>query len=72
MAKTLAFEVRPHTSRPWMSANYHKRIQKKWRKRFGWEQRPALIHSDNRIFCHPDLFDQIVEQIKKDKYHAVV
>jgi hypothetical protein len=36
---------RRHTQKPWMSDQYHRRIQKKWSKRFGFEPAAFLINT---------------------------
>jgi len=38
--------ARKHKKRAWMSANYHKRIQKKWNKRFGFVQCAYVFNAD--------------------------
>ena len=40
---TMTFPNREHRRRRWMSDGYHRRIQKKWNKRFGTHQEPCAI-----------------------------
>lgn len=49
------FPIREHKHKRWMSDNYHKRIQKKWNKRFGFKkERYFLISKDhNAVFASP-------------------
>lgn len=43
----LKFPVRVHRKRKWMSESYHRRIQKKWNKRFGMG--PAAFFMQNGV-----------------------
>lgn len=42
----MQFPVRRHRKRKWMSEAYHRRIQKKWNKRFGTGPAMVLLNSD--------------------------
>jgi hypothetical protein len=44
---------RQHKKRRWMSDAYHRRIQKKWRKRFGTHQEPCAIFMSPRAVGLP-------------------
>ena len=44
---------RKHKRRRWMSEKYHKRIQKKWTKRFGTHQEPCAILFNPSILGMP-------------------
>ena len=40
--------------------SYHKRIQKKWLKRFGYVMKPCMFIVNNRILmCHPSLLKEL-------------
>lgn len=44
-----------HVKKPWMSEAYHKRIQKKWIKRFGTYNKPACFLMGDRLVMHPEI-----------------
>jgi len=45
--------IRKHIKKSWMRETYHKRIQKKWDKRFGYVETPAvfMIQAPNYSMC---------------------
>lgn len=51
--------VRKHEREDWMSDTYHKRIQKKWNKRFGFTMKPVMFQTPQGILCHPSLLPKI-------------
>lgn len=43
-----------HAEKPWMKGrSYHKRIQKKWLKRYGFQTQRNVIWFGNSLFAHP-------------------
>ncbi len=54
---------RKHTRKAWMRDSYHKRIQKKWTKRFGCEMRPVMFQTAQGIICHPAIAQHLRAQI---------
>ena len=54
--------VKKHIKTRSMSENYHKRVQKKWNKRYGTRQVPCMYKTEKGIIAHPE----IVEKIKKE------
>lgn len=46
----------------WMSDAYHRRVQKKWTKRFGMCEKPAAYTMGNRLMCHPTIYKQLKEK----------
>lgn len=44
---------REHKRRNWMSEAYHKRIQKKWTKRYGTREEPCMIFMSPRAVGLP-------------------
>ena len=51
--------LRKHERKDWMSDTYHKRIQKKWNKRFGFWMQPVMYQTPHGILCHPSLLPKI-------------
>lgn len=51
--------VRPHKKTRSMSEAYHRRIQKKWVKRFGYERKPCIFQTPHGFFVHPALMPQL-------------
>lgn len=45
-----------------MSENYHKRIQKKWDKRYGFDFVPSAYRTPYGIVAHPDIVKQLKEK----------
>lgn len=53
--------ARKHRAKPWMRKRaYHRRIQKKWIRRFGYLYRPAILRTHNGIVVHPALWTQVM------------
>lgn len=50
-----------------MKMSYHNRIQKKWIKRFGWENKPCMYKTPMGIVCHPALIDDLKSAINYNK-----
>ena len=45
---------REHIYRPWMAGRvYHRRIQKKWTRRFGYVEQPCMYVAANKLIAHP-------------------
>lgn len=74
-ALAVTFEPRrSHKKRKWMSAAYHKRIQKKWNKRFGRNEIPGCWVIDTGLLgvgsagkvlvVHPKLLAQMKSEMK--------
>jgi hypothetical protein len=52
---------RKHEKKSWHSESYHKRIMKKWRKRFGVRHVPAMYQlGADTLVIHPDLMPQLL------------
>lgn len=47
--------VRKHAARKGMKESYHKRVQKKWLKRWGTIKRPCMFKTNYGYICHPAL-----------------
>lgn len=47
----------------WKPSAYHKRIQKKWDKRFGVKEVPAGMFVAGSMIVHPDLWDRLVKEL---------
>jgi hypothetical protein len=65
--------ARPHKRPRWMSAAYHRRVQKKWLKRWGYRQEPCAYKIDPRapaqlgepyLVTHPRLAAKLCEQLR--------
>lgn len=65
--------AREHVRRRWMADNYHRRIQKKWLKRFGTVSKPCMFQFDPRaaglpgepyLLVHPALMPQLRAAVK--------
>ena len=46
---------RVHVKKPWMSDSYHRRIQKKWNRRWGFKKEPAAFQTPYGFIMHPQL-----------------
>lgn len=46
---------------------YHKRIQKKWDKRYGMKEQPYCLVAGGRYFMHQAVFDQIRSLLVEEK-----
>lgn len=57
--------VRPHKKTRSMSEAYHRRIQKKWVKRFGYEREPCIFQTPHGVFVHPALMPQLREALAR-------
>lgn len=64
---TTRVPVRRHKRRKGQSRAYHERVQKKWIKRFGLEEKPTayqvnrsfLGHSGPVLFAHPSIVEKL-------------
>ncbi len=65
MPKTMLTPVRKHIRKPWMTEAYHKRIQKKWNKRFGQVDEPCILMTPQGICCHPEVAREIEHAVRK-------
>lgn len=45
--------------------SYHKRIQKKWIKRFGMVQEPCAYEINNKLIVHPVIHKKLVDKSKE-------
>jgi hypothetical protein len=43
---------------------YHRRIQKKWNKRYGFKTVANVFRYENKLFCHPEVFNRVQEFVK--------
>lgn len=59
----MEWPVRRHRKRKWMSEAYHRRIQKKWNKRFGTGPVAVLLNSD--VYLNPHLNRTALNQVDK-------
>lgn len=59
---------REHAAKPWMRGRcYHKRIQKKWAKRFGMVMKPCYFQlGRNTLIAHPSIAKEIRAAIAKE------
>ena len=46
--------VKEHIKKDWMPYNYHKRIDKKWAKRYGTKKELYFLMTNDGIFCHKE------------------
>lgn len=53
--------ARKHNRRKHKNSAYHKRIQKKWIKRFGYEQERSYFLAGGTVFAHPNTIAMIVD-----------
>jgi len=76
ISSVLAVSLSPrrvHRAKRWMSAAYHRRVQKKWVKRWGHTEKPAAYRMTNpitgahEIVMHPDLIANIKATAKPFK-----
>ena len=51
--------VRVHKKTRSVSSNYHKRIQKKWIKRFGYIHEPCMYKTPYFFIVHPQLMPEL-------------
>lgn len=52
--------AREHTKTRSMSDAYHKRVQKKWDKRYGVDWNPGMYQiSNGDIYAHPIIYEQL-------------
>lgn len=59
---------RQHQKKDWMSDNYHKRIQKKWNKRFGFHychymEKGQMLQYGNTVVCRSDEYDEVLRRL---------
>lgn len=62
---------RVHDFKPWMTKAYHKRIQKKWVKRFGHVWKPCCYETPGVLICHPIMAREIKKTIK-DRFNKSI
>lgn len=62
---------RAHVFKPWMTKAYHKRIQKKWSKRFGYVWKPCCYETQFGMVCHPQLVRNL-EKTFRDKFNKSI
>lgn len=56
--------VQQHVERRWMRGRaYHRRIQKKWIKRFGWVMKPCIWKTPFGLIVHPALEREVREAL---------
>ena len=55
--------VMEHAWRDDQSLAYHKRIQKKWVKRWGMRVNPAMVKAGDMLVVHPALYAQLRETV---------
>jgi len=55
--------VKEHVRKSGMSYNYHRRVQKKWVKRFGYVKKPALYKTRGGFICHPDIHALLIKEL---------
>ncbi len=61
--------VHPHKKTRHQSVFYHKRISKKWLKRFGFKKLPAAYDLLNgSIICHPAIYNEVKMRLQADNY----
>ena len=53
--------VMEHAWRYGQSLSYHKRIQKKWVKRWGMRVKPGMVQAGDMLVVHPALYAQLRE-----------
>lgn len=66
-SSVLALERRPkhaHAEKRWHAGRaYHRRIQKKWNRRYGYDSVPGAYHTPFGLVCHPEIVKQLREQV---------
>lgn len=71
-----------HKVRRWMSESYHRRIQKKWIKRWGYAQEPTAYilpaqktgfgdYAESLVVMHPILAAQLREQARQEEWRKL-
>ena len=53
--------VKRHIKTRSMSESYHRRIQKKWIKRWGYVMKPAMFFMQGAIVMHPAIWREVSE-----------
>jgi len=56
---------REHHKNKSMSESYHKRIQKKWIKRWGYKFKPCMLQTQHGFIAHPLIYSQLVNEMRK-------
>jgi len=57
--------TKEHNKKKWMSEFYHKRIQKKWNKRFGFRKDLYFISTINGIYAHPNTVKKLINAMNQ-------
>lgn len=50
---------RKHIKSRSMSESYHRRVQKKWNKRYGLDYEPGAFMTADAVFAHPTIVEQL-------------
>lgn len=58
-------QARTHTRKRWMKDSYHRRIQKKWLKRFGYFDKPAAFQTPTGFIVHPEIAEALRRNLRK-------
>ena len=53
------FPACKHVQRPSQSDAYHRRIQKKWLKRWGYVYKPCAFKTPTALIVHPTLYERM-------------
>ncbi len=61
-----------HKKKSWMRKNYHKRIQKKWLKRWGFFWKPAIFITQTAVFVHPALMPMVKKELEEQRKNALL
>jgi len=55
--------ARKHEIKSWMRESYHRRIQKKWNKRFGTTLEPVMLRTEKGLIVHPLIWEQVKDKL---------
>ena len=54
-----------HIKKDWMSESYHKRVQKKWSKRFGTKMVHGVWETGMGLLVHPKIYDKFYDKFNE-------
>lgn len=63
--------AKKHVKKSWMSDTYHRRVQKKWLKRFGRREVRNVIMANGVIYAHPNTVEFIAKAVDSQVNNAI-
>lgn len=68
--------IESHHCADWVQARTHKkkRINKKWRKRYGMREVPwkKYFIVDNKIYAHPKMIETLINEVSKHEMERIL